>query len=216
MGTHSLIIMRTKVNGEIIVYTVLYQQFDGYPQGVGKKLLEFLKGMTIVNGIPFGSTEKAVNGAGDLFAHLVYLFKKKGYYEEMATPDGAKIGGTYILPPSGFEHEEYNYIVTVENDKIKVSILEGDEPIDPNVEEASPEEWLRILKLDDGPDLSLPKKREIATVVFKDEQMYGVYTTKEGLMAMAKELHPKGNLDSIKNGKVKGVKIYMLAANEHV
>ena len=71
-----------------------YQQFDGYPAGVGKDLAEFISKIKLVNGIPLPRNEvklgEMANGAGCLFAQIVQHFK-------------TEIGGVYIEPPT----EEY-------------------------------------------------------------------------------------------------------------
>lgn len=97
MGTHSLIIMREqREDGTFVIYAVLYQQYDGYPDGVGKDLLNFLNVMNIVNG--FGRHDvghKVANGSGDLFAQIIGLFKKE-------------VGGAYLHAPTDEDLEEWN------------------------------------------------------------------------------------------------------------
>lgn len=147
MGTHSLIIMQTNEKGKLIVYAVLYQQYDGYYKGkgsVGTQLFTFLRGMQVVNGIPLGvNTDKSANGAGDLFAQLVSHFK------------GRKVGGAYLVAPSDYQHEEYNYFVTVDEKektiKIRVAVASGFAiATGANLEisaapERTAEEWLQVL-----------------------------------------------------------------------
>jgi hypothetical protein len=79
MGTHSYIIMRVKQpNGSFKVWFRLYQQFDGYPKGVGFDLCSWLSGIKLVNGIPVkdGDTTRYANGPSCLSAQLVEHFKK--------------------------------------------------------------------------------------------------------------------------------------------
>lgn len=56
----------------------IYRHCDGYPEGIGSEIAEFLSGRRIVNGIPVGrdSDELLANGAGDLAAQLVTHLKK--------------------------------------------------------------------------------------------------------------------------------------------
>ena len=50
MGTRSLIYFQEKrSDGTIVIYMVIYQQFDGYLAGVGNTLMTFLKAVKMVN-----------------------------------------------------------------------------------------------------------------------------------------------------------------------
>ena len=110
MGTHSLIIMRVKLDdGSYLIWAVLYQQLDGYFSGVGKTLVQFLSGMVITNGIKFGEKRKTANGPGCLFAQIITLFK-------------TGVGGAYLEQPDVEEGEEYNYYVDVIDKKIEITL----------------------------------------------------------------------------------------------
>lgn len=79
MGTRAV----TKVlNEDKEVILNMYSQFDGYPDGLGRSLIEFLKKIKMVNGISFNEERKVANGMGCLAAQLVIEFKKEagGYY----------------------------------------------------------------------------------------------------------------------------------------
>ena len=76
---------------------VLYRQFDGYLDGHGKELKEFLRGMKIVNGMNGTEGPKFANGCGCLAAQVIAHFKKD-----------AK-GGFYIYPPGN--RQTYSYIL---------------------------------------------------------------------------------------------------------
>lgn len=92
MGTHSLIIVS---NNSGHIYTIIYQQFDGYLNGVGIHLTNFLSGFKIgtftfiisnnyfVNGLSDMGRNKIANGAGCLAAQIVAHFKTEP-------------GGTYL------------------------------------------------------------------------------------------------------------------------
>lgn len=95
MGTRSI----TTVNDEDGRHLVtLYRQCDGYPTGHGADLLEFAKGLTLVNGIGAGTPKKAANGMGCFAAQLISYFKKD-------------IGGFYLVPP-GDHDQDYEYVIT--------------------------------------------------------------------------------------------------------
>jgi hypothetical protein len=105
MGTRSLTFIygdESESNDVKNAILCMYRQFDGYPSGHGKELAEFIKSLTIVNGI--GGGEKMgthANGIECLAAQLVKEFKKE-------------IGGIYLMAPAhmdkfGHAGEEYRY-----------------------------------------------------------------------------------------------------------
>jgi hypothetical protein len=101
--------MRVK-NGDVYrVWCVLYQQYDGYLSVVGKKLIEFLSSVVLVNGIPLGDTRKFANGAGCLFVQIITLFKDK-------------VGGAYLINPNDICDEEWNYYVDVDAEKLSINL----------------------------------------------------------------------------------------------
>jgi hypothetical protein len=81
-----------------LAYVNMYRQFDGYPEGHGLDLAEFLKNIKIVNGLGRNTTNQA-NGSGCLAAQMVKHFKED-------------VGNIYLHPhdnESGWE----DYIYTV-------------------------------------------------------------------------------------------------------
>ena len=108
MGTRAI----TKVlNEDKEIILSMYSQFDGYPDGLGRSLIEFLKKIKMVNGISFNEERKVANGMGCLAAQLLVEFKKEA-------------GGYYLTTPD--DEESYNYTIYSEGDyddqilKIKV------------------------------------------------------------------------------------------------
>ena len=53
----------------------IYRQYDGYPDGLGLELAEFLSDFTIVNGLSPNGARKVANGTGCLAAQLVQYLK---------------------------------------------------------------------------------------------------------------------------------------------
>lgn len=101
MGTRSTIRFTDERNTN---YITIYQQYDGYIDGVGHELAEFLNRITIVNG--FNSEMSAgthANGIGCLIAQFI-AEKKTG------------IGNLYVDPIDSFGSEDYNYLVVVKDD----------------------------------------------------------------------------------------------------
>ena len=91
MGTRSLTTVFNEQNKPLLSF---YRQMDGYFEGHGAELQEFLKEMVVVNGYGSGTPAKAANGMGSLAAQLIKHFK-----------DG--IGGIYIVGHNN--KQEYNY-----------------------------------------------------------------------------------------------------------
>jgi len=98
MGTRSLI--HFQEDGDTLC--TVYQQYDGYPEGVGKQIYDLLSEVKIVNGIPGGGGNYA-NGVGCLIAQYIARYKH-----------GA--GGLYVYPPDANDcWEEFTYVVNVED-----------------------------------------------------------------------------------------------------
>jgi hypothetical protein len=77
----------------------MYRQYDGYLEGHGLELAEFLAPFYVTNGISGGEKRTIANGMGCLAAQLIANFK-----------DGP--GGIYLeVPGSGDHWEEYVYTV---------------------------------------------------------------------------------------------------------
>ena len=105
MGTRSLPIVKESIDPSCEDIIVMYKQFDGYPEGLGLGLANFLIGYKIINGIPPNPDPKSANGMHDLAAQLV-----------AALMNG--IGEIY-LHPSGTRDvwEEFIYYIYLGPDK---------------------------------------------------------------------------------------------------
>jgi len=109
MGTRCLTVVEDENGNEILN---MMRQMDGYPEGHGAELAEFLKDMVIVNGVSMNDTRKIANGMGCLAAQLVAHFKDY-------------VGEFYLMPPKhrGFD-EEYVYTVKLCNGKLVTSVFD--------------------------------------------------------------------------------------------
>lgn len=95
MGTRSLTTFIDNFNDEEIV--VMYRQMDGYPEGHGVDLLEFLQGMDIVNGLPVGrSDDSLANGMSCLAAQVISHFKQGAGDFYLHTANTRDYGEEYI------------------------------------------------------------------------------------------------------------------------
>lgn len=100
MGTRSIIVFQSQG----VRYLVIYQQYDGYPSGVGKVLVNFIKSKKFVNG--YNDKETQFNGFGCFLAQYICHIKN------------GEAGNAYIYPITQELNEEFNYTVTwVEGDK---------------------------------------------------------------------------------------------------
>lgn len=112
MGTRSLTKFQQEDGKEIVV---LYRQFDGYPEGHGKELAEFLAPMRLINGIGIGQHAGThANGMGCLAAQVIAHFKKE-------------IGGFYLYPAeTTYCWEDFNYVVKPRNkSEIELIVQDG-------------------------------------------------------------------------------------------
>lgn len=108
MGTRSL----TFVYEDNKAIINMYRQYDGYPEGHGQELAEFLgQFAAITNGIRVGETRKTANGMGCLAAQLVANFK-------------TDVGGFYLYPTSAKDcGQDYEYHVY--QDKVVIKDYDG-------------------------------------------------------------------------------------------
>ena len=74
----------------------MYRQYDGYPDGHGIDLAEFLKDIKIVNGIQYPSNELIANGSGCLAAQMIKHFKDGVGNIYLQTHDNENRGEEYI------------------------------------------------------------------------------------------------------------------------
>jgi hypothetical protein len=125
MGTRSTTqIMDT--NGTDVLVN-MYRQFDGYLEGHGKELAEFLVQFSMVNGLGGHNPEgRIANGMQCLAAQLISEFK-------------VEAGGIYLVPAG--QLEEYNYFVTLTDDGLNIKVTDYD---DDTVFNGSPADLLAI------------------------------------------------------------------------
>lgn len=95
----------------------MYRQMDGYPDGHGQELKEFLQGMVITNGICLGETRRTANGMGCLAAQVVAHFKKG-------------VGGFYLHPARTRDvWEDYVYTISQEDGRVHLRISDRSDTI---------------------------------------------------------------------------------------
>jgi len=132
MGTRCLTVMIDDSGDEPKEMGVMYRQFDGYPDGHGVDLHNFLLGFKLYNGYPSNITGKAANGAGCLWAQIISYFKETlsevqhegnvqravhlhhedGEYAERMKKQNYTIGNFYLeAPGTRGMNAEYIYFV---------------------------------------------------------------------------------------------------------
>lgn len=134
MGTRSI----TRIQDEHGSYATIYMQYDGYPEGLGAELADFLAPFTVVNGFGIGAEMgSTANGAGCLAAQLVAHFK-------------TGVGNVYLAPKGSADiGEEYFYDILYKDGELRISVFEV--PYEGNNElmfKGSPtemQEWIKAL-----------------------------------------------------------------------
>ena len=135
MGTRCLTVMIDDSGDEPKEMGVMYRQFDGYPDGHGIDLHNFLLGFKLYNGYPSNVTGKAANGASCLWAQVISYFKETlaedkhkgnieritsmpimnqdiGEYLEQVKKQNYTIGNFYLEAPGTRDmNEEYVYFI---------------------------------------------------------------------------------------------------------
>jgi hypothetical protein len=107
MGTRALTFV---YSGETAIIN-LYRQYDGYPQGHGAELAEFLSGFKVGNGLTKSNPARYANGMGCLAAQLVSHFK------------GDEAGQFYLHSPDQTEcGQDYEYHVYQKDNELRVAI----------------------------------------------------------------------------------------------
>ena len=103
MGTRSTTKFIEKRGDKKVELVNIYQQWDGYVEGKGYDLANFLKSKKIINGISSGkNNSNYANGFGCLIAQYIKEFKEE-------------VGNLYITDLDN--KQEYNYEVIFDNDK---------------------------------------------------------------------------------------------------
>ena len=102
MGTRSTITFYEKRDDKLIPYVNIYQQYDGYLEGVGEDLCIWLKNKIIVNGFSSNDKRDIANGIGCLIAQYIRDNKDD-------------VGDLYIYPIGKCcEDCDYNYSVIID------------------------------------------------------------------------------------------------------
>jgi len=118
MGTRSLTKIIRKYDDKPI--TCMYRQYDGYLEGHGVELAEWLEKYTIVNGIGLDDDRKIANGMECLAAQMYVHFKASGCKDD-GTPT-ASAGNIYCYHPDSTDcGEEYLYEISEEDSELIIT-----------------------------------------------------------------------------------------------
>ena len=113
MGTRSLtFVYESAKRGEKPEAIInMYRQFDGYPEGHGQELAEFLTTGTMTNGLRMGQTGRFFNGMGCLAAQLVCNFKTEA-------------GQFYLYPVTAEDcGQDFEYHIYNIDGKLKIKVF---------------------------------------------------------------------------------------------
>lgn len=139
MGTRARI---NVIEGGAILVSI-YRQYDGYPEGLGREVAQFLCGLTLVNGM--GADKSSIaNGMGCVAAQLIKTLKTEA-------------GNVYIRDTGAHSQgEEYVYNVYAAGTEIWIAAyggsmtafgMPGDEESEMvTIFNGSPYEFLKFLK----------------------------------------------------------------------
>jgi len=127
MSTRSTIKFYSEFDQDEVLVSV-YQQFDGYIDGVGYELAKWLSKKNIINGISYQTmADGYANGMGCLAAQFIKEFK-------------TKIGNFYIGTIDN--EEEYNYQVRLIDKEIVITVND--------IFKGTPSELLLLNELNQG------------------------------------------------------------------
>lgn len=136
MGTRSLTHVIDDDFGRSEHLCTIYRQYDGYPEGHGKDVVDFITSREFVSG--YNYPLKQFNGAGCFAAALVAHLKTK-----CNGSDGdIEAGGVYLHAPNLEAKEEYNYTITIAKGEVSLKV----ESWDSTLFEGSPMEFDGYLK----------------------------------------------------------------------
>ena len=113
MGTRSLTFVFESYKDGDVPILCLYRQYDGYPEGHGAELAQFLSGFTVVNGLGAKTDRKIANGVGCLAAQMVAHFKTEA-------------GQFYIHAPIEGRDDGQDYEYHVYQNKVRVKNYSGE------------------------------------------------------------------------------------------
>jgi hypothetical protein len=123
----------------------MYRQYDGYPDGHGLELAEFLQPFTIVNGIRLGETRKIANGLSCLAAQMIAHFKEDA-------------GEIYLSANKYVDGLDYHYVIYENEKTLKMQCWNtGYKSYDGSIEdkdtllfEGTPEEYIEWVNINTG------------------------------------------------------------------
>lgn len=149
MGTRATTVIRNE-EGDVIL--TMYRQMDGYFNGHGREIVDFISKGKLVNGFSFGSKFGEVfNGMGDLACQLVAHLKrpKTDYGSRAKKPRKIQsVGMHYITAPiKKGQEEEFHYELSC-NAKMELMLkCKGHETDDDDNDIVTPDKWTQLFPL---------------------------------------------------------------------
>ena len=117
MGTRCITVIRSRwgTDGDWSTNATIYRHWDGYLEGHGRWLHDFLKDLHVVNGIDSNMPERYANGPGRLAAMLVSELQADGH-----DPD--------LVPHGSIMGQEYHYQIDVtfgDSGAVAITVFDG-------------------------------------------------------------------------------------------
>lgn len=104
MGTRSLTAFISEWDDSEIC--TIYRHWDGYPDGYGKELAEWLQGGILVNGLRGNEPKPTFNGMNRMAAYVVHKLYEAEHDPGLLKPGARDCGEDYVYvirPASGFD-----------------------------------------------------------------------------------------------------------------
>ena len=187
MGTRSLTFVYEKY-GQIQKPVVnMYRQYDGYPEGHGTELAEFLSGGQLVNGLGVERNNLQFNGMGCLAAQMVSFFKKTS-------------GGFYIHPVDVTDcGQDYEYHIYDSGKGLYVEVVDcgcnmfGLTMSDKHdfIFKGNRKEFTKFCKDEDGGELDFGSIDELKSILVEDTVVVNFTKNDGSNRVMRCTLNPK-------------------------
>lgn len=87
MSTRCITVVRETWGENTQTIATIYRHHDGYPEGQGQTILDFLDGLSLVNGIGGEMPERYANGTGRMAAQLISHMQDEGHSPGMMCND---------------------------------------------------------------------------------------------------------------------------------
>lgn len=109
------------------------RSYDGYMEGHGKELVEFLENMTIQDGVSY--KKDIANGMSCLAAQIIGHFKffknthNDNRFHDVPGASATPAGSYYMIPVDVHKEYDWRYTVYIKSDQLYLKVENGDKII---------------------------------------------------------------------------------------